>query len=76
MHRGESRGRHDRDPNRSRIPVEGGEVGVGDQVLRGGIVFDVEKIEHGRIGIRRPGSKTTFMVDPLGLVKKILGLGE
>lgn len=75
MHRGEKRpSRHDSDPNRTRVSVEGGDVGIGDQVFRGSTLFDVVEITpRGRIGIRLPKGGLTFMTDPLGLVKKLLG---
>lgn len=64
-------GRHDRQPERERARVQGGEVGVGDQVLRAGVLFDVVEILRYSIGIRRPGGKVTFMEsDSASLVKK------
>lgn len=48
-------GRHDRQPARERAKVQG------DQVRRGGILFDVVEILRYSIGIRRPDGKVTFM---------------
>lgn len=64
-------GRHDRQPERERARVKDGEVGVGDQVRRGGILFDVIEILRYSIGIRRPGGKVTFMEsDTMSLTKE------
>lgn len=64
-------GRHDRQPERERAKVTGGDIGVGDKVRRGGILFDVVEILRYSIGIRRPGGKVTFMEsDAMSLTKE------
>lgn len=52
------------------LKIAGGEIVVGDKVLRKGIEFTILKIYRNRVEIKRPDGKYSFVVDSNVLEKK------